>query len=139
MLTTSDKGSRRMKTVLFRLIVGCLGVVGLVGGAAAQSPGDVAKLLRVEWEPSHESWGRPRLVGYVYNSSRYRIGSIRLRLESLDASKQVTRETLAWTYVDVPSGGRAYFSVVRPPGAEDFRVTVESFVLIAVERREETP
>jgi hypothetical protein len=128
-----------MKAVWLRLIVGLLGVVGLVGGAAAQSPGDVAKLLRVEWEPSHESWGRPRLVGYVYNDSRYRIGSLRLRLESLDAGKRVARETLAWTYVDVPAGGRSYFSVPRPAGAEDFRVTVESFVLIAVERREETP
>lgn len=128
-----------MRSVLIGLILGGLAVLGTVGGAAAQSQAEVAKLLRVEWEPGSESFGRPKLVGYVYNSSRYRVGSVRLRLESLDTDKKVTRETLAWTYIDVPAGDRAYFSVARPSGAQDFRVTVESFVLISVERGRETP
>jgi hypothetical protein len=124
---------------LFRLMVVVVGVLGVAGSVAGQAPSEVAKMLRVEWEPGTETFGRPKLVGHVYNDSRYRIGSVRLRLESLDGSKQVMRETLAWTYVDVPASGRAYFSVTRPPGAQDFRITVESFVLIAVERRGETP
>jgi len=124
---------------LFRLMVVVLGVLGVAGHVAGQAQSEVAKMLRVEWEPGSETFGRPKLVGYVYNDSRYRIGSVRLRLESLDGAKQVTRETLAWTYIDVPSSGRAYFSVPRPRDAQDFRITVESFVLIAVERRGETP
>jgi hypothetical protein len=128
-----------MKNLVLGLIVGSLSVAMLVGGASAQLQTDVARLLRVEWEPSTETWTRPRIVGYVYNDSLYRIGSVRLRLQSLDASNQVIRETLAWIYVDVPARNRAFFSVPRPSGAEGFRVTVESFVLIARERLEETP
>jgi hypothetical protein len=124
---------------LLASVVVVLSVMGVAGGAAAQNQSEVARLLRVEWEPGSEAFGRPKLVGYVYNDSRYRIGSVRLRVESLDGEKQVLRETLAWTYVDVPAAGRAYFSVTRPSGAAAFRVSVESFVLISVERRGETP
>lgn len=121
------------------LVVGGLIVLSLAGAAAAQLQAEVARLLRVEWAPLSEEWTRPRLVGHVYNDSIYRIGSIRLRLQSLDASDQVIRESLAWIYVDVPARGRAYFSVNRPAGAQSFRVSVESFLLIARERVEETP
>ena len=114
-------------------------VAALVGSAAAQLQAEVAQLLRVEWAPLSEAWTRPRLVGHVYNDSIYRIGSVRLRLQSLDDSNQVIREDLAWTYVDVPARGRAYFSVNRPAGAQSFRVTVESFLLISRERVDETP
>ena len=128
-----------MNSVVRGLLVAGLLLVALAGPAAAQLQAEVARQLRVEWSPLSEEWTRPRLVGHVYNDSTYRVGSVRLRLESLDGSNQVIRETLAWIYVDVPARGRAYFSVPRPSGAESFRVSVESFVLIARERREETP
>jgi hypothetical protein len=64
---------------------------------------------------------------------------VRLRIEVLDpASQQPVSEQLAWIYVNVPARGRAYFSVPRPRG-EAYRVTVESFVLIALERDGQTP
>jgi hypothetical protein len=114
-------------------------ILVLTGDAGAQPQAEVAKLLRVEWEPLTQEWTRPRLAGYVYNDSTYRIGSVRLRVEVLDAaSQQAVREELAWIYVNVPARGRAYFSVQRPKG-DAFRVTVESFVLIAVEAPVETP
>jgi hypothetical protein len=128
-----------MNSVVRGVVLAGLIVAALAGSAAAQTQAEVARQLRVEWSPLSEEWTRPRVVGHVYNESTYRIGSVRLRLESLDASNQVIRETLAWIYVDVPARGRAYFSVARPSGAESFRVSVESFVLIARERREETP
>ena len=103
-----------MNSVVRGLVVVGLLLVALAGQAAAQAQGEVARQLRVEWTPLTEEWTRPRLVGHVYNESTYRIGS-------------------------VPARGRAYFSVPRPSGAESFRLTVESFVLIARERREETP
>lgn len=121
------------------LVVGGLIVLSLAGAAAAQVQAEVARLLRVEWSPLSEEWTRPRLVGHVYNDSVYRIGSVRLRLQSLDASDQVLREDLAWIYVDVPARSRAYFSVHRPPGAQSFRVSVESFLLISREQFGETP
>ena len=121
------------------LVVGGLIVLSLAGAAMAQVQAEVARLLRVEWAPLSEEWTRPRLVGHVYNDSTYRIGSVRLRLQSLDASDRVLREDLAWIYIDVPARGRAYFSVNRPAGAQSFRVTVESFLLISRERINETP
>ena len=127
-----------MKDAVLALALGGLLVLAPTGEAAAQPQAEVAKLLRVEWEALTEEWTRPRLVGHVYNDSSYRIGSVRLRVEVLDASQQKVREELAWIYVNVPARGRAYFSVGRPGGAA-FRVTVESFVLIARETIEETP
>jgi hypothetical protein len=119
------------------LVLGALIVLALAGEAAAQQA-EVARLLRVEWTAVSEEWTRPRIAGHVYNESMYRIGSVRLRVEILDASQQKVREELAWIYVNVPARGRAYFSV-RRPGGEAFRVTVESFVLIARETIDETP
>lgn len=128
-----------MRSTVLAVIVGGMIVLGLAGPAAAQVQAEVARLLRVEWAPLSEEWTRPRLVGHVYNDSAYRIGSVRLRLQSLDGSDRVLREDLAWIYVDVPARGRAYFSVNRPAGAQSFRVTVESFFLISRERINETP
>jgi hypothetical protein len=112
-------------------------VLGYVDLAAAQGQAAVAKLLRVEWEQVNEACCPPRLVGQIHNASTYRVGSVRLRVETLDGSNQVVRETLAWIYVSVPARGNAQFSLRRPSG-EAFRLSVESFVLIARET-DETP
>ena len=127
-----------MNGAVRRLFLGGVLVLTLTVGVAAQPQVEVAKLLRVEWDTQAEAWTRPRLAGHVYNDSSYRIGSVRLRVEVLDAAQPKVREELAWIYVDVPARGRAYFSV-RRPGGEAFRVTVESFVLIARETINETP
>lgn len=113
-------------------------VLALTSTAAAQPQDEVARLLRVEWELPREEWTRPRITGHVYNDSGYRVGSVRLRVEILDASRQPVRSELAWIYVDVPARSRASFTVRRPAG-EAFRLTVESFVLIAREAPTETP
>jgi hypothetical protein len=134
---------KRSRTRLIRVLLGLsLGgaiVFGAIDLATAQSQAEIAKLLRVEWEPGTDKWGPPRLVGHIYNNSTYRIGSVRLRVETLDASDRVIGETLAWVYVSVPARNRAYFSVRRPSGGAAFRLAVESFVLIARESIEETP
>jgi hypothetical protein len=121
------------------LIVVLLIVLGIVDVATSQTQGEVARLLRVDWSPVTEACCPPRLEGYIYNGSTYRIGSVRLRVEILDGSNQVARESLAWVYVSVPARSRAYFSLRRPPNGEAFRLTVESFVLIAREGIDETP
>jgi hypothetical protein len=120
-------------------VVGGLILLGHVAQAAAQTEAEVARLLRVEWEAPADAFGPPRLAGVIYNESPYRIGSVRLRVQTLDASGQVLRESLAWVYVTVPARGRAPFSLRRPRDAERFRLGVESFVLIAREEIHETP
>jgi hypothetical protein len=126
------------RTALGRLTLAGLFVLALATGAAAQLQNEVARQLRVEWDTPEEAWTRPRIVGHVYNDSEYRIGSVRLRIEILDASKQVVRHELAWIYVNVPARSRAHFAVRRPAG-DAFRVAVESFFLIAREAPNETP
>jgi hypothetical protein len=126
------------RSALGRLTLAGLFVLALVAGASAQIQNEVAKQLRVEWDTPEEAWTRPRIVGHVYNDSEYRIGSVRLRIEILDASKQVVRHELAWIYVNVPARSRAQFAVRRPAG-EAFRVAVESFFLIAREGMSDAP
>src|SRR5207244_1480152 len=100
---------------------------------------DVAPPLRLEWQPTTETWKRPGLTGFLYNDSMYRIGSVRLRVEALDAENKVLSETLAWAYVNVSARSREAFSVTRPKVGETFRITVESFVLIAREAAPQSP
>jgi hypothetical protein len=114
-------------------------VLGVIDPATSQTQGDVATLLSIDWKPVAEACCPPRLEGYIYNASTYRIGSVRLRVEALDGSNHVVRESLAWVYVSVPARDRAYFSLRRPPSGEVFRLTVESFVLVAREGSDETP
>jgi hypothetical protein len=126
--------------IALALAVSGLLLLGVVApGAWAQNQLEVARQLRVEWDRGSDKWGPPRLVGYVYNDSTFRIGSVRLRVETLDGADRVVAEALAWIYVNVPARDRAYFSVRRPSGGETFRLTVESFVLIAREAPEQTP
>jgi len=110
-------------------------LLGSVRPAVAQGQAAVAQQLRIEWEQVTEACCPPRLVGQIHNGSTYRIGSVRLRVESLDGSNQVLRESLAWIYVTVPARGSAQFSLRRPSG-ESFRLSIESFVLIAREGSE---
>ena len=110
-----------------------------VATANAQTNADVAPLLRLEWQPTTETWKRPGLTGFLYNDSMYRIGSVRLRVEALDAENKVLSETLAWAYVNVSARSREAFTVTRPKVGETFRITVESFVLIAREAPPQSP
>jgi len=127
----------RMTRLSVGFMVAGLLVLGFVDMAASQGQAGVARLLRVEWEQVTEACCPPRLVGQIHNGSAYRVGSVRLRVETLDGSNQVVRETLAWIYVTVPARSTAQFSLRRPPG-DAFRLSIESFVLIARES-DETP
>jgi hypothetical protein len=124
------------------LAAGGLIVCALGGAATAQTLADVGQSLRVEWQRTTESWRRPGVEGYVYNDSSYRIGGVRLRLQTLDASDQVVSETFGWVYGNIRASSRAYFLVPLPPGSDTvqrFRVTVESFHPIARESPGESP
>src|SRR3989442_6271752 len=53
----------------------------------------------------------PAVEGYLYNGLRWRIGNVRVRVESLDPTGQVSGEAYGWALGDVPAGGRTYFVV----------------------------
>jgi len=111
-----------------------LAVLGRVDSATAQAlHTQVANSLRVEWQRTTSLGGRPAIEGYVYNDSQFRIGGVRLRVEILDSSNQVVGETFGWVYGNISSRGRWPFSMPPPTAGESFRVTVESFHLVARE------
>ena len=100
---------------------------------------EVSRALRVEWRKVEEPWRRKSIEGYVYNDSAYRIGSVRLRVVALDSAEQPIGETFGWVYGNIASGGRWPFSLPLPRAGEGFRVSVESFVLVAREGPREAP
>ena len=53
----------------------------------------------------------PAVEGYLYNGLPWRIGNVRVRIQSLDPTGQVSGEAYGWALGDVRSGGRTYFVV----------------------------
>jgi len=100
------------------LVLGGVVLLALPGPAGAQIQAEVARLLRVELAPVSEEWTRPRLAGHVYNDSIYRIGSVRLRVQSLDGKQRDG---------DGDDAGTHY----RPPAARVFGVAAGFHVLIS--------
>lgn len=90
--------------------------------------------FQVEWKKRTDPHLRPGLEGWVSNSSNYRVGSMLLKVETLDGANQVTAERSVWVYGHVPAGGRAFFVVpLRPDDMETYRISVTSYDLIARE------
>jgi hypothetical protein len=112
----------------FRFIVAILTVLLFPAVAPAQRP--QAESFRVEWVRTPPGF-RPAIEGYVYNDSEYRVSSVRLRIEVLDASNQVVGERFGWVYGDIGAGGRAYFVLPGPRSEETYRIAVESFFLVS--------
>jgi hypothetical protein len=124
------------------IILAATALAMLVSGPAVTAQTlteEVARALRVEWRRVDEPWRRKTIEGYVYNDSAYRVGSVRLRVVTLDSAEQPIGETFAWVYGNIASGGRWPFSLPLPRAGDTFRVSVESFVLVAREGPREAP
>lgn len=92
------------------------------------------QIFEVEWKRRTEAWLRPGIEGWVYNPSGYRVGSVLLKVQTLDGASRVTDERSVWVYGHIPSRGRGYFMVPLP--ADDratYRIVVDSFDLISLE------
>ncbi len=86
--------------------------------AAISSPSGIHPLLRFEWEVAQDRKGRPEIEGYLYNDYMRAAINVRLVVETLDASGQVTHTTLAYIPGLVPLLTRTYFVVpIKHPGA----------------------
>ena len=84
--------------------------------------------LRVEGTDSEDRRGRPVVSGYVYNqrAGSYAV-SVRLLVDALDGSGQVTGSTVGYVLGEVPPSNRSYFEIKAPAKAASYRVTIESF------------
>jgi hypothetical protein len=106
---------------------------GMTAIGSAQPRPD-PKSFQVDWKKRTDPHLRPGIEGWVSNSSNYRVGSMLLKVETLDGANQVTAERTVWVYGHVPAGGRAFFVVpLRPDDNETYRISVASYDLIARE------
>ncbi len=98
--------------------------------AHAQGVAPTTQSFQVEWQPRGAHM-MPGIDGYVYNSSEYRVGNVRLKVEVLDAASSPIREQFAWVYGAIDAGGRGYFRLRLPGPGETYRIYVESFDLLS--------
>jgi len=80
----------------------------------------------VDWQAG-ERRGRPVVTGHVMNTYGIATQYVRLLVESLDASGQVTGTTIGYVSGDVLPGVRVYFEVPVERAAPAYRVVVLSW------------
>src|SRR5262245_25746869 len=79
-------------------------------------------ILTVEYGPG-EYRGQSALEGTVTNISPYDLTGVRLLVDTLDATGNVTSQKIAWVPGDLRGGSRVFFQVPTPP-APAYRVRV---------------
>jgi hypothetical protein len=88
------------------------------------------RYFRLEWETASGRRG-PVIAGYVYNTTGYTMDRVRLAIDALDGSGQVTASTIGQVFGTVPPSNRSYFEIPAPAPAAAYRVRVLSFDPIA--------
>ena len=115
------------RRALLALAVAAL-LPGLTRPAGAQSihPGNWQQYFRIESEAGKDKKGRDTVSGYIYNVRGQSNASVRLLIESLNASGQPVASQIFYVDDIVPIFNRAYFEA-RPktPGAS-YRVSIHS-------------
>ncbi len=95
--------------------------------APISSPSGANQFLRFEWEVVQDKKGRPEIEGYLYNDYMRAAINVRVVVETLDASGQVTNTTLAYIPGLVPLLTRTYFVVpIKHPGAS-YRLRIVNY------------
>src|SRR5262245_30390307 len=61
--------------------------------------------------------GRSEVEGYVNNKSSYRVGRVRVLVDSLDNANRVVDQKVAWVSGESAGGDRLYFNVPVTPAA----------------------
>ena len=97
-------------------------------GAGAQSYRiyGAERYFSLEWAPGQYR-GRPTVAGYVTNNYGVTADRVRVLVESLDGAGQVTATTIGYVNALVTPGTHAYFEVVVPARAAEYRVNVLSW------------
>ena len=82
--------------------------------------------FKVDWQAG-ERRGRPVVSGHVVNTYGIATHYVRVLVESLDATGQVTATTIGYVSGDVLPGARMYFEVPVERTAPAYRVVVLSW------------
>jgi hypothetical protein len=101
---------------------------GTPGTQGAQTYGiyGTDSYFTIEWQPD-ERHGKPIVGGYITNQWGLGTRNVRLRVEALDASGNVTATYIGYVTGDVLPGARLYFEVPVQTRAPNYRVSVLSF------------
>jgi hypothetical protein len=98
----------------------------------AQSDRPTTRSFRLEWTP-RPGWMRPGTDGYLYNESRWRVTNVRVRVQVVDGTGRVVRETVVSVFGNAVPGARTFFALPPLADGESFQLTVASFDLISLE------
>jgi hypothetical protein len=109
-----------------------LGLALVLAAPAAVPARELQPLMR-GWEQHFSvSWdaiqrrGRLEVEGYVDNRSPYRVGNLRVLVDSLDDTGRIVDQRLSWVLGEVGGGSRLYFEVPVTPAAS-YRVRVFAY------------
>jgi hypothetical protein len=113
-------------------------LTGAVESAAQPGADDERSQFRFEFAQTqgHRGLG---VEGWVYNDLRWRVTDVRVRVDCVDASDAVIASGAGWVIGDVPAGGRGYFYVPIASRGAGYRVSVQSFHRVSLERPVEAP
>ena len=107
-----------------------LGLLLLTSGVA---PARELQPLMRGWEQHFSvTWdtvqrrGRLEVEGYVNNRSPYRVGNLRVLVDSLDDSGRIVDQRVSWVLGELGGDSRLYFEVPVAPAAR-YRVSVFSY------------
>jgi hypothetical protein len=70
--------------------------------------------------------GRQEVAGYVYNRSPYRVGNVRVLVNSVDDTGRIVGQRVSWVLGELGADSRLYFEVPATPAA-GYRVSVFSY------------
>ena len=79
----------------------------------------------VTWDPLQRR-GRLEVEGYVNNRSPYRVGNLRILVDSLDDAGRIVDQRVSWVLGELGGDSRLYFRVPVTPAAH-YRVRVFSY------------
>ncbi len=109
------------------LIGGILALLGAHEARAILSPSGIDPRLRLDWEVVQTRTGRPQVQGYIYNDYGRPALNVRLVVETLDASGQVTDLAYGYVFGVVPVFNRTLFDVPLKTTGASYRIRVTSF------------
>jgi hypothetical protein len=79
----------------------------------------------VTWD-TIQRHGRLEVEGYVNNRSRYRVGNLRVLVDSLDDAGRIVDQRVSWVLGELGGDSRLYFKVPVTP-AVHYRVRIFSY------------
>jgi hypothetical protein len=119
-----------MKPLRGTIVAVALAVLAALPAAAAPAllePQDLGwqRFFSVTWNTAQYR-GHPVVEGYIYNSLPYRVGNLRVLVDSLDATGRVIDQRLAWVPGTLEPEDRLSFAV-PVASAPRYRVRVFSY------------